>query len=180
MINLLPYDIKRQTKAARVNIILVRYIFILGISAGFLVIACLVTYFFINNSSLFVKPAVANTSSSNIQAEATSMKTDFATAKSILDQQVPYSKVITAIANVLPAGTKLDSLSINDGSFGATINLSVSALTSESETTLKTSLSSSQYFSGYRLISTTSNPDLTSKYQFVFNISIIINKVAAS
>lgn len=180
MINLLPYDTKRQTKAARMNVILVRYIVILGISAGFLILASLVTYFFINKSLLFAKPIILDTSSSKAQTEASAITTNLTKAKSILDQQVSYGKVISAIASALPAGTILNSLSINDSSFGATTGLQVLAKTDDSEAMLKNNFSSSQYFSGYKLVSAITNPDSTSKYPFLLNIDITINRVAAS
>lgn len=179
MINLLPYDTKQDIRAARINVILVRYIIILGISAGFLVVACLVTYLFINNSFLTEKSAgTNNATSTNIQSQANTLKSNFATAKSILDQQISYSKVIAAIANALPTGAKLSFLSLDDGSFGTTTNLTVLATAANHENVLKTNFASSPYFSNYKLISTEASQDPTSKYPFVINISITINKVA--
>ena len=46
MINLMPYDLKKQTQAARINIILIRYIAISGFATIFLGLACFVTYLF--------------------------------------------------------------------------------------------------------------------------------------
>ena len=179
MINLLPFETKQQIQAARINVILFRYIIFLTISAGFLTLACLTTYLFINNSFVFAKTAVANTSSSKVQSDAAALKTNLANAKNILDQQVLYSKVISAITSALPSGTKINTLSINDGSFGTTTTLSVLATKANLETSLKTSFGNSKYFSNYKLESTTASQDPTSKYPFTINISITINKVAA-
>jgi hypothetical protein len=180
MINLLPYNTKQQTKAARINVMLIRYIIFLTISAGFLVLACLTTYLFINNAFIFAKTAVTNTSSSKVQSDAATIKTNLAKAKNILDQQVSYSQVISAITSALPSGTKINTLSINDGSFGTTTMLSVLATKADLETSLKTSFANPKYFSNYKLESTTSSQDPTSKYPFTLNISVTINKVAAS
>jgi hypothetical protein len=180
MINLLPYDTKQQTRAARINLILIRYIIYLCISAGFLTLACLTTYLFINNSFIFTKTAVTNTSSNKVQGDANIIKTNLANAKNILDQQVSYSEVISAITVALPSGTKLNTLSINDGSFGTTTTLSVLATKANLASSLKTGFSNPQYFSNYILESTTSSQDPTSKYPFTLNISITINKVVAS
>jgi hypothetical protein len=177
MINLLPYDTKQQIKAARINVMLVRYIVFLGISAGFLTLACLTTYLVINNSFIFTKTLVTNASSSSVQADATTIKTNLANAKSILDQQVSYSKVISAISSALPAGTKLNSLSINDGSFGTTTTLSVLAIKSNLSSLLQANFSKPPYFSNYKLESTNASQDPSSKYPFTLNISITINKV---
>lgn len=179
MINLLPYETKRQIQAARINVILFRYIIFLGIAAGFLALACLTAYIFINNPFSSTNAAVQNTSSSKVQSNADTVKSNLANAKSILDQQVSYSKVLSAITNALPAGTKLNTLSINDGSFGTTTSLSVLATKADLASALKTGFSNPQYFSNYKLESTKASQDPTSKYPFTLSISITINKVAA-
>jgi hypothetical protein len=58
--------------------------------------------------------------------------------------------------------------------------LSVLATKADLETSLKTSFANPKYFSNYKLESTTSSQDPTSKYPFTLNISVTINKVAAS
>jgi len=179
MINLLPDNTKQQIKAARINVMLFRYIIILAISAGFLALACLITYLSINNSFIFAKTAVTNTSASKVQSDAAIIKTNLANAKKILDQQVSYSKIISAITNDLPAGSKINSLSINDGSFGTTTTLSVQATKSDFETSLKTSFGKTTYFSNYKLDSKTASQDPKSKYPFTYNISFTINRVVA-
>ncbi len=179
MINLLPYETKRQIQAARVNVILFRYVIFLGIAAGFLAMACLTAYLFINNPFSFTNTIVKNTSSSKVQSDAATVKTNLANAKSILDQQVSYSKVLLAISNALPAGTKLDTLSINDGSFGTNTSLSVLATKADLSSALQTGFSNPQFFSNYKLESTKTGQDPTSKYPFTLNISFTINKGAA-
>lgn len=180
MINLLPYDTKQQIKAARINVMLVRYVIFLIISAGFLALACLATYLFINNAFIFAKTSVTNTSSSKVQSDAAVIKTNLANAKNILDQQVSYTQVISAVTSALPSGTKLNSLSINDGSFGTTTTISVLATKADLATSLKTGFENPKYFSNYKVESTTTSQDPKSKYPFTFNISVTINKVAAS
>lgn len=180
MINLLPPETKQQIKSARNNLILIRYLFILGISAIFLAIACLTTYYFINNTSLLSDPTLTNSSSSKLQTDANTIKTNLATAKNILDQQVSYGKVINAINNALPTGTKVDNIALNDGSFGTTTKLAVLATTADHSNALKTNFTGSQYFSNYKLDSTTASQDPSSKYPFTLNISFTINKATAS
>lgn len=177
MINLLPYDIKQQIRAARLNVILLRYVIILGITAGFLVIACLVTYFFINNNSFFLKPTAANTSASSIQNSANTIKANLVIARNVLNQQISYSKTISEIASTIPNGTKINSLSINGGSFGTTTNLQLVSTTQNNELLLKTKFQSSPYFSNYQLISSTVSQNPNSKYPYTIDFSITINKV---
>jgi hypothetical protein len=140
----------------------------------------LATYFFINNSQLFANTTVPAALSSKIQNDANTIKANLANAKSILDQQVSYAKVLSVITNALPAGTKLNSLSINDGSFGTTTTLSVLATKADLSSTLKTNFSNPQYFSNYVLNSSNASQDPTSKYPFTMNISVTINRTAAT
>jgi Tfp pilus assembly protein PilN len=180
MINLLPYGTKQQLKAARFNLMLLRYLVVLAISAVFLTIACLTTYFFINNTFLLASPPTTNSSSNKLQSDANTIKANLTTAKTILDQQVPYGKVILAINNALPSGTKIDNLALNDGSFGTTTKLAVLATTADHSNALKTNFTSSPYFSNYKLESTTAGQDPSSKYPFTLNISFTVKKVVAS
>ena len=179
MINLLPYETKKQTKAARMNVIILRYIFILFISAAFLAAACGVIYFFIIDGSETSTSVASNqTSNSSIQEQADTLRTNLATAKSILDDQVTYNNIITGIATVLPTGTILDSLSLSEGSFGTTTNLKILSRTADNETKLKENFKNSTLFSNYKLQSSTPNTNTSSGYPYTINISITINKGA--
>jgi hypothetical protein len=177
MINLLPYGTKQQIRAARLNVVLLRYVITLSISAGFLILACLTTYFFINNSSLFAKSATSSTSDSTIKSEADTIKTNLSMAKSVLAQQVSYSQIISKLAGAIPSGTIINFLSINDGSFGTTTNLQLESTTQDKESLLKTNFESSPYFSNYKLISSTVSQDPNAKYPYLIDFSITINKV---
>ena len=177
MINLLPYDTKKQTRAARMNVIILRYIFILLISAAFLILACAVVYYYLNNNKTFSTEKVNNNAStSNTQTQTGSSSTDIATAKNILDRQVSYGDIITGIAAMLPTGTVLDSLSLNDSSFGTSTNLKILSRSAENETKLKDNFKTSTLFSNYKLESTSPNQDSSSGYPYTINISITINK----
>ena len=105
MINLLPYDVKRQTRAARINVVLFRLLIILGFSAIYLVLACYVTYFIINSEKTTSVKPVNSSPSSSTQVQSDTFRTNLAMSKNILDQQVVYSSIITGIASTLPTGT---------------------------------------------------------------------------
>lgn len=174
MINLMPYDAKKQTRAARTNTVLFQYIVILGLSLAFLSLVCVATYYFIYSN----KPKTANgNNSSSIQSQASTVRNNLATAKNILDRQVSYSDVITGIAAALPTGTILDSISLTDASFGSTTNLKILSRSNTSEPKLKEGFSGSRLFSNYQLQSANANQGGPTDYPFVINISVIINKV---
>ncbi len=177
MINLLPYDTKKQTRAARMNVIILRYIFILLISAAFIILSCAVVYYYLNNTKTSSTGKVNNNTSSSVtQNQTASVSTDIATAKNILDGQVSYSDVITGIAAALPAGTVLESLSLNDSSFGTVTNLKILSRSADNETKLKDNLNTSTLFSNYKLESTSPNQNNSSGYPYTINISLTINK----
>lgn len=177
MINLLSYDAKKQIRAARLNVILFRYIIILGFSAAFLVLACVTTYFFINSGNK--TPVGTSGNYSSLEEQVETMRTNFTTAKSILDQQVNYSDILTAIASNLPTGTALKSINLKDSVLGTPINLQILAHSADLETKIKENFQkSSIMFSNYSVQSTAPNLGSASDYGFLINVSITINKVA--
>ncbi len=176
MINLLPYDLKKQTKAARMNVILLRYIVIIIASAIFLVLACAVTYYYLNADKTSANKPANNNTNSSIQDQSNSFRTNLATTKNILDQQISYSDALTGIGAVLPVGAVLDTLTLTDSSFGTTLNLQINAKTANIETKLKENIKNSALFSNYSYQSTTTNSNGQSEYPFTINISVTINK----
>jgi len=178
MINLLPYETKQQIRAARINTILVRYIIILGFSFVFIVVVCLGTYYFLNNNKTSAEESSDNTSSASVQAQASIIRTNLATSKSILDQQVSYSEILTGIAVILPSGTIINSLSLSDSSFGSTLNLQVLSTSDSNEQVLKSNIEKSSLFSSYELVSIAKNDAASTKtkYPSAISISFIINR----
>jgi hypothetical protein len=179
MINLLPYETKQQTRNARINTILLRSIVVLGIAIGFLAIACFITYFFINDTVLLTKSATVDKSSASIQSEADTIKTNLANAKTILGQNNDFSKVITTIAAIMPDGTDLMSLSLNDGSFGTTTSLQLLATSPSAAKILQSSFGASSDFSNFKLISTTASQSPNVTYPYLISFSVTVNKVVS-
>jgi hypothetical protein len=179
MINLLPYDVKKQIRTARRNVTLLRCLIILGFFALILVAACYVTFFILNgNNTTSVKPII-NKSTSPTQIQADTLRSDLVMAKNILDQQVSYSDIITGIAAALPAGSVLDSLTLNDSAIGTTTNLKVFARSADIETKLKENFNKSTQFTNYKLQTTTTNLNNSSEYPFTIDFSVTINKGTA-
>ena len=179
MINLLSYEAKRQFRAARMNVVVLRYIFILSISTVFLAFACGVTYLFLANMTSSVKPTSSIVSSNPLQ-QAEILRTNLTTTKSILDQQVNYSAAVIGIDTMLPVGTVLDSVISNDGSASLKI-LAKSDGIEQTKSTLQGNFNKSPLlFSNYKFVSTstTSNSDIVSQYPVTINVSVTINRGA--
>lgn len=180
MINLLPYDLKKQTKAARINVVLFRYFIILAIAMGFVALVCTGAYMFLsitksNNDTQLAELNAKKIAPSSALGQVNTFKSNLATAKNVLDKQIVYSDVVTTLGTILPAGTKLDDFSITDSSFGSLIDLKVRATSADLEPQLLQGFASSTLFSGYSLISNTQEAG-SPGYPYMFTIRITLNR----
>jgi Tfp pilus assembly protein PilN len=182
MINLMPYDTKKQTAAARLNVMLLRFVVILGFAAGFLVMASSVTYLLLSNSKaeLEKQQLKIDLSSNPIQKRATDFRNNLTISRSVLDRQISYGRIVMEVGKIMPAGTILDSLSVNDGSFGTTTTLKILSTSADNETRLKQNVEGSSVFSNYKFESTSSGANGNLKYPFVINVSLMINREGAA
>lgn len=184
MINLLPPNEKKQIKAGRANTTLLSYITILISSIIFLGLFTLTIYFLINNIQTNAENAIAQNSNkvssySSVQTEATTFRSNLATAKSILDNEISYSSVILRIAQTVPAGVVLDELDLNASTFGVPTTIAAHARTNEAATAFKESLQAyPQFFSdvSFQSLDTSSN---NNDYPVAVVIKVTINKEAA-
>jgi Tfp pilus assembly protein PilN len=183
MINLLPDTYKKEIVAGRSNIKLVNYIVILAIGAVFLGFISAAVYFVIigtkaNAEALIVANKSKSSSYSTVQAQADSLRTSLATAKSTLEKEVVYTKVLTGIAGVMPAGSVLQTLSLSPATLGAPITLLAYTKTIDDALALKDAFQQSALFSNVSftdLSTASSSPD----YPITVNISVTINKAIA-
>jgi len=175
MINLLPYEAKRQIRAGRMNVLLVRYIVILGSAMIFLALACMTTYYLLNMNKT-VETSTPKTTTPIIQNQSNTFSSDLATARNILDQQVGYGDIITGIAAALPSGAIINSLSLNDSSFGTPTDLKVYASSTNIEPRLKENFQKLSQFSNYTLLDVTNDNSGPTGYPVTINLKITINK----
>lgn len=141
MINLMPYDLKKQTNAARANTVLTIYIIISLFAVSFLALACYTTYTIINSS-----PETSTDSSATSQQ-------DINTSKIILDQQISYSDVLSSLSSILPAEVAIDSLSTSDIAIDKILTVKVRAKNEAAINTVQINIQSLRIFSNYKLIS---------------------------
>ncbi|HSW77527.1 MAG TPA: PilN domain-containing protein [Candidatus Chromulinivoraceae bacterium] len=183
MINLLPHEEKRQLQAARTNTLLIRYnIFLLGV-IGFMGIAIGITYIYLsstfNTAAQTIQSNQANVVQyASVQAQAQLFRDRLSTAKQILDNEVTYSKVVLEIAQLIPSGVVLQTLSLDSGTFGTPTTLTGQAKDYASALALKDSFSKSPLFSDvhFQTIDTASG---TGGYPVTVNLGITIKKDAA-
>ena len=180
MINLLPYDMKKQTRAARTNVALIRYVVVLGIAIAFVTLACGASYVFLSfekstNDQVAERTKTQKVSPNSAQGQVNTLRSKLTTAKNILDQQFTYSDVLTSLGTLLPKGTVLDSLSLTNSSFGTSVNLKVHATSADLESKLSQAFANSTQFSGYTLITKTDDTSY-SGYPTAISFSVTLNK----
>lgn len=192
MINLLPPHTKKEIRAARVNIILLRYCVLLIFTLGF-VLASFGVGFYITwndkNAALARKQAADSSANTyaKVKQEAESFSKDLKTAKTILSGEISYSQLLIDIANTLPAGTIVNSLSLASNNFGTPVTLTARTILGPDAGSrdvyalkLKDALEASPLFEKVNIASTvlTENPgtNLERKYPLQVVINTTLSK----
>jgi Tfp pilus assembly protein PilN len=184
MINLLPNEEKRQLQAARTNTLLIRYNVALAAAVVFLGMALGFVYVYLGGAKTSAEQTINEnkqkaTGYAAIESQAQLFRNNLTIAKQILDNEVTYTKVILAIANILPAGTTLDKLSLDSSTFGTPTVISAQAKSYESALALKNAFQQSPLFSNVHFQSITSNVGATNGYPYTVNLDVTIKKDAA-
>jgi Tfp pilus assembly protein PilN len=184
MINLLPLEEKRQLRAARGNTLLIRYnIFLLG-AVAFLGLAVGFTYVYLNTAKANAESTIRENSAkvsnyASIEAQAQQFRDNLSVAKTILGNEVVYTKVITEIAKLLPPGVVLEALNLDAKTFGTETTLVAKAKDYPSALALKDSFQKSPFFTNVHFLSISSDASSTPGYPFSVSLNVTIKKDAA-
>lgn len=192
MINLLPDETKRDIKAARSNVVLLRYNLLTVIAAGCLVIVCAFFFFVLSNDK---SNAVSKNSENqakaasyaSTKAAANEYKQNLATAKTILDKSVDYTSTIFEISKLLPPGVVLDGLTLTADDFGKQKTFTANAKSYADATKLKENFQNSKLFTNVffqtinnqNVSSSQSSSSTDSAYPVQVVLSAQLNKVVA-
>ena len=177
MINLLPDEVKRDIKAARMNVILVQYN-ILMLSAVVAVLGlCLAFYIFLNAANLSAESTSNDNNAkaaafNDVRAAADDYRNNLSIASKILDNSVSYTSVIFALTELLPEGVYLDSINLTANSFGQQTSFSAHARTYDLATKLKENFENSELFSNVYLQNVSQPSDGSSSGDFPVAIAI--------
>lgn len=153
MINLMPADLKKELRAARTNVILMRYIIVVCASAAFLAFVLWGAFFLLTQIQSSAKQLIeANDTKAAVYSETKtqvdSLSASLGEAKGILDREILYSNVLVNIAQQMPAGTVMDKITLDATSFSGTpLTLKVYAKTSADAVTLRDRFQNSSFFS---------------------------------
>lgn len=183
MINLLPNEQKRQIRAARSNVLLIRYNFAMVFVIVFLAGAISITSFILTSEKNTAEKSItANQAKiagfNTIQSEATQFRTSLSKAKGLLDTSIPYAKIITETANLLPSGTALSTFQLDGNSFGKPMVLNIKVKNEDQALALRGAFQSSTLYSNvsYGKLTTSSDSD-SGAYPFTIELNVTLNKV---
>lgn len=185
MINLLPIEHKSEIRAARANVVLLRYIMIIICAA--LVLGGLIggSYIALNTAKQNAEEKASENARrlvafQQIKTDADSFRSDLTTAKTILDSSPSFSTLIYDIAATVPKNTVLDSLTLDPVTLGTATTLNASAKSFDDATKLKDALTqNSRVFSGVQIISIRNATDGgADAYPVKVALTVTINKVA--
>lgn len=145
MINLLPTNDQRQLAAARTNTLLLRYTILLGVFVVVLVLEILSVYIVIDVGKAQNQATIKDNNAkavgyATVKQQAATFKTNLATAKYILNKQVPYTELMLIISQNLPHGAIMSKLSIDPTTFGTPSTLVVNTVSYDEAINVKASL----------------------------------------
>lgn len=185
MINLLPDERKAEIRAGRTNVLLLRYIVItltaVVVLGGLLAGSYIVLDGAKENAQIKVNENEARVSAYNdVRTNADSFRADLATAKTVLDDDISFTKLIYKIANVVPRNVVLDNLNLDPATFGSNITMNASAKTFADAGKLKDAfIKSSDIFTNVQIQSLSSDSSTSgSGYPVKVTLTVVINKGA--
>ena len=181
MINLLSDERKDQIRAARVNVILTRYIAIIVMAVLFLIAVLYVSYTVLEKTKTSSDAIIQNNDVkanvySGAKTQLDTLSSKLSQGKAVLDQDVSYAHLLTTLGQSMPEGTILDSLDLTDTSFnGAPVEMKAYAKTNEEAQALQTRLQSSGLFLSVALKGTdTANG--ADGYPISVTLSVVFNR----
>lgn len=152
MINLLPDETKRNYRAARLNVILRRYVIVLIWALLFMGASFGVGYFVTTQDREVAQQELDRfrqeaSKYEKVKKDSADFAKNLATTKSILSSEIIFSELIVDISKTLPKGAILSNLTIGAENLGDDITLSARTVdANETPLRLKQSLEESPLF----------------------------------
>ena len=184
MINLLPDIRKKQIQAARSNVLLIRY----SVAMIFVVIALGGAIFVTNFLLTTLKEAAVRDAAENVakvtdfgavQAQASQFRTNLSKAKTLFDTEIKYSEIIARTANLLPAGTALETLTLDEDTLDKPMVLNVRVSGEAAAVALRNAFQSSGLYTNvsYGKL-TTNNTGDANVYPYNLELNVTLNRAA--
>lgn len=184
MINLLPEETKNDIRAARSNVYIANYTLIIVLAFVLIGIAFYSSYLFMEVTEENAKTVIESNDTkagvySQTKQDVDTLNSQLSGAKSILDQEIRYSQVLTKIGAALPTGTVISNLDVSNSNFqGTPVDIVIYAKSAESAAVIQSQFMNSGVFTSVTIKSTESNQDIKN-YPFTITLTTVFNKVAA-
>lgn len=183
MINLMPNDAKKEIRAARMNVVLSRYIIVILLAFAFLVLLLAGSYVVLSQNKASAERLIQTNNVkadvySSTKAQVDALSSNLLVTKNILDQEVLYSNVLMNIGQQMPTGTVLSSIALNSASFtGTPVTLKAYAKTNEDVVALRQKFQSSPIFTRVNFDSVSDSAGIDG-YPISVSITLTIAKAA--
>ncbi len=182
MINLLPEEQKRQIKAARSNVLLIRYnLMLLGVLV-FLGLALAISYYFLISAKTTAETTIKDNSAkestyAQVKVEADQFRVKLGDANTVLNGQLRYSKAALAIGHLIPNGAALENLKLDASSFNTPTTFTFDVSGETAAANLIQNFNSSPLFSGVTKGKISKG---SGSYPYTIDLTMIINREAAT
>lgn len=181
MINLLSDERKDDIRAARANVLILRYMGLIVLAIIFLLGALYTSHSILKvtmtaNEEIISSNDVKADVYSSTKQEVDALSAKLNDAKTILDQEIRYSQVLVKIGQLMPAGTVLDNLTLNTASFSGTpVEITAYAKSTAEASTLQTNFQSSSLFTQVNLTGTEEAAGIDG-YPTKVSLTVVMNK----
>lgn len=182
MINLLPHSRKKEIRAAYSNTLLLRYLVLLLGALGFLAVALGITFFSLKMAGDQADATKAEneqrtTDYAKTRDAATQLRSDLSSAKELFESENRYSLMLIRLSSLLPDGSALDSLQVDNASFAQPLSIVVHIRNENAAKALQNNFTNSSYVTNVSLgnINTTENAQYpySVELSFTFDRSIL-------
>lgn len=141
----MPPEERKELAAARTNTLLLRYVILLGVFIGLIILEIGIVYVVIGSEKSRNESTIRDNEAKTVEygptkIQAQNFRSDLSTAKYILDKQVSYTTLMLALANGLPEGALLNQLNLDAASFGTASTLTVRTTSYEKSIDIKKAL----------------------------------------
>lgn len=171
MINLLPNEVKESVRFARINVILMQYIFILIAVIGLITVLMLQGKQSLESTKraaeerITLSPEV-QTEISDVANQARELSDTVNVIGQIFENEVKYSLVLQEIGSVIPSGVRVTSLNLREET-DLPFRLTVQLETAELAGVLQQNIIESRIFSSADILQVARNQtDTGTKYNF--------------
>lgn len=184
MINLLPTEYKKELRAARMNVVLLRYNVITASAVVFLMLTCGIFFAILTTNKITAEDTnkvneEKASSYASTKQQAEEYRNNLAVAKQILTTEINYTDVVFAVTSLLPKGVILNDLTLSAADFGNQTTITAQAKDYDAATALKERFQESQVFSNvsFQTISDSqSEGGGNSAYPINVTMSVTVNK----